>query len=67
MDIMELDGAYPLGLHGTVTDRYSGGSGVGAVYTANEALTNDFHVYAVRSNPNKYRFGSDTRSSSDSR
>ena len=57
VDIMELDGAYPLELHGTVHGPgYSGGSGVGTVYTANEALTNDFHVYAVEIEPEQISF-----------
>ena len=44
---MELDGAYPLELHGTVLDQAIAVVRGPPVYTANEALTNDFHVYAV--------------------
>jgi beta-glucanase (GH16 family) len=57
VDIMEIDGAYPLQLHGTVHGPgYSGGSGVGMTYTADVPLTSDFHIYAVEIQPEQISF-----------
>jgi beta-glucanase (GH16 family) len=57
IDIMELDGAYPLELHGTVHGPgYSGGSGVGSVWSSPQPLTSDFHVYAVDIEPDRLSF-----------
>jgi beta-glucanase (GH16 family) len=57
VDIMELNGAYPLQLHGTVHGPgYSGGSGVGTTHNTNTPLTTDFHTYAVEIQPQRIAF-----------
>jgi beta-glucanase (GH16 family) len=57
VDIMELDGAYPLQLHGTVHGPgYSGGSGVGTTHTTDAPLYSDFHIYAVEIQPEQISF-----------
>lgn len=57
IDIMENIGKEPNIVHGTVHGPgYSGGSGIGGGYTYTEALSNDYHVYAIEWEPDEIRW-----------
>lgn len=57
VDVMENIGREPNIVHGTVHGPgYSGGSGVGTLYTLPTALADDFHLYAVEWRPTEIRW-----------
>jgi len=57
IDIMENIGREPDIVHGTVHGPgYSGANGIGGGYTYTEALSNDYHVYAIEWEPDEIRW-----------
>ncbi|MBN2389731.1 MAG: CIA30 family protein [Anaerolineae bacterium] len=57
IDIMENIGVEPDIVHGTVHGPgYSGANGIGGGYTYTEALSNDYHVYAIEWEPDEIRW-----------
>jgi beta-glucanase (GH16 family) len=57
IDVMENFGKDPTVVHGTVHGPgYCGATGVTASYRADVCLAEDFHVYAVRWEPNRIRW-----------
>jgi beta-glucanase (GH16 family) len=57
IDVMENFGKDPTVVHGTVHGPgYSGAAGITASYRAGVCLADDFHVYAVRWEPNRIRW-----------
>ncbi len=61
IDIMENIGREPDIVHGTVHGPgYSGANGIGGGYTYTEALSNNYHVYAIEWEPDEIRWYFDT-------
>ncbi len=57
IDIMENIGREPDIVHGTVHGPgYSGANGIGGGYTYTEALSNNYHVYAIEWEPDEIRW-----------
>ncbi|HQH38926.1 MAG TPA: CIA30 family protein [Anaerolineae bacterium] len=57
IDIMENIGKEPNTVHGTVHGPgYSGGSGIGGGYTYTEALSANYHLYAIEWEPDEIRW-----------
>lgn len=57
LDIMENIGREPNTVHGTVHGPgYSGGDGIGGGYTITDALSADYHVYAIEWEPDRIRW-----------